>query len=203
MTRLLLLEAVQSLLQALANPDPKIPDQLLSTFTTNPKPLAHEHGLPQLAPFLGRCFTGQDGISTYFNLITSYLEIKNMAFGSEESWVVDESCMTVALRGTATFIWKETRQAWDETFAYQIKLAEDMSDDPGKKGSLKISEYQVWADTGAAYLASLGKLGQLLRSDSEHHGEGIYVDFDNDVKRMKDDGKGTLGGGLSVYGSCG
>jgi hypothetical protein len=204
MTRLSLLEPVRSLLRAFANPDPNNPNQLLSAFTTSPKPLAYEHGLPQLAPFVGRSFTGQDGISTYFNLLSSHLEIKDMAFGPEESWIVDESCMAIALRGTATFIWKKTGQAWDETFAYQIKLAEDVSDDPGKKGFLKVNEYQVWADTGAAYLASLGKLGELLKYDveDEHQGEGIYH-FDNDVKRAKNDGKGILGGGLSIYGSCG
>jgi hypothetical protein len=31
------------------NPNPKDPNQLLSTFTTLPQPLVHEHGLPQLA----------------------------------------------------------------------------------------------------------------------------------------------------------
>ncbi|KAJ5864597.1 uncharacterized protein N7529_006513 [Penicillium soppii] len=156
-----LLEPIQTLLQVLTNPDPNIPNQFSSAFTTSPKPVAYEHGLPQLAPFVGRSFTGQEGISTYFNLLSTHLEIKNMAFESEENWVIDESCMSVALRGTATFIWKKTRQAWSETFAYRIKLAEDVSDDPEKKGCLKVSEYQVWADTGAAYLASLGKLDKL------------------------------------------
>jgi hypothetical protein len=155
-------EPVRSLLHALTNPDPDIPNQLLSAFTTSPKPLAHEHGLPQLAPFLGRSFIGQDGISTYFQLLSTHLDIKNMTFEPEESWIVDEKCMAVALRGTATFIWKKTQQAWDETFAYRIKVAEDVSDDTAKRGSLKVTEYQVWADTGAAYLASLGKLDDLL-----------------------------------------
>jgi hypothetical protein len=184
MTRLVVLEPVRYLLQALTNPDPNIPNQLLSAFTTSPKPLAYEHGLSQLAPFLGRSFTGQDGISAYFDLLSSHLEIKDMAFEPENSWIVDESCMAVALRGTAMFIWKETRQAWEETFAYRIKLAEDVSEDPEKQGSLKVSEYQVWADTGAAYLARLGKLGELLKSDSEseRQDKGIYVNFDNESR---------------------
>lgn len=164
MERQLLQEPVQDLLHAFTNPDPEDPDQILSTFTTNPKPLAHEHGLPQLAPFLGRSFHGQEGISNYFGLLSSYLEIENMTFEPEETWIVDESCMAVSLRGTATFTWKQTQQAWEETFFYRIKIAEDVSEDSEKHGSLKVSEYQVWADTGAAYLASLG---QLQKPDSQ------------------------------------
>lgn len=139
-------EPVQSLLKALTNSDPKIPNHLLLTFTTVPKPLAHEHGLPELAPFLGRSFIGQDGVSAYFELLSTHLDIESMKFEPEESWIVDESSMAIALRGTATFIWKDTQQAWDETFAYRIKVAEDESDTE-KKGSLRVSEYQVWADT--------------------------------------------------------
>lgn len=173
MTRQDLLKPVHNLLQALTHPDPTNPNQLFTTFTTLPAPLAHEHGLPQLAPFLGRRFTGQDGVRTYFDLLSSLLSIKNMVFEPEESWVVDESCMAVSLRGTARFGWKETRQAWDETFVYRIKLAVDGGDGPGK-GRLAVCEYHVWADTGAAYLARLGRLGDLLESG----GEGIYVDVD-------------------------
>lgn len=173
MERQLLQEPVQDLLDAFKNPDPEDPDQLLSTFTTNPKPLAHEHGLPQLAPFLGRSFQGQEGISTYFDLLSSYLDIENMTFEPEETWIVDESCMAVSLRGTATFIWKQTQQAWDETFSYRIKVAEDVSDDAEKHGSLKVSEYQVWADTGAAYLASLGEL--------QKHGSQDDIQIDSDL----------------------
>ncbi|KAJ5970542.1 uncharacterized protein N7479_000460 [Penicillium vulpinum] len=174
-TRPDLLKPIHALLEALTDPT-TTPNQLLSTFTTSPKPLVHEHGLPQLAPFLGRPFTGQDGIATYFKLLSSLLSIKNMAFEPEESWVVDESCMAVSLRGTATFVWKESRQAWDETFVYRIKLAVDGGGGRSGEGRLAVCEYQVWADTGAAYLARLGRLGDLMESGSG--GEGIYVDFD-------------------------
>ncbi|KAJ5816279.1 hypothetical protein N7447_008512 [Penicillium robsamsonii] len=177
-TRPDLLKPIHALLEALTNPDPTNPNKLLSTFTTSPNPLAHEHGLPQLAPFLGRPFTGQDGVATYFELITSLLFIKNMVFEPDENWVVDKSCMAVSLRGTATFGWKETRQAWDETFVYRIKLAVDGG--PGE-GRLAVCEYHVWADTGAAYLARLGKLGDLM--NSKGGGEGIYVDFDAEGTR--------------------
>ncbi|CDM31789.1 unnamed protein product [Penicillium roqueforti FM164] len=172
-TRSDLLKPVQALIEALTNPNPTNPNQLLSTFTTLPKPLAYEHGLPQLAPFLGRPFNGQDGVATYFELISSLLGIKNMAFEPEESWVVDTSCMAVSLRGTATFVWKETRQAWDETFMYRIKLAVDGSREGGR---LAVCEYHVWADTGAAYLARCERLGDLVGSASD--GEGIHLDYD-------------------------
>ena len=179
-TRADLLNPVHAFLSALTNPNPN-PDNLLSTFTTSPKPLVHEHGLPQLAPFLSRPFTGQDGIATYFELISSLLSIKNMVFEPEENWVVDASCMAVSLRGSATFIWKETRQAWDETFVYRIKLAID--ENGSGEGRLAVCEYQVWADTGAAYLARLGRLGDLIGSRGSDGGdEWIYVDFDAEGK---------------------
>ncbi|KAJ5780379.1 hypothetical protein N7457_005539 [Penicillium paradoxum] len=138
-SREILLKPTQALLEALTNPDPTNPNHLLSTFTTIPTPVVHEHGLPQLAPFLGRPFTGQDGIAAYFDLLSSLLSVRNMLFEPEESWVVDESCMAVSLRGTATFVWKETRQAWDETFVYRIKLAVDSSEDPVKKGGWRFA----------------------------------------------------------------
>jgi hypothetical protein len=173
-TRSDLLKPIHLLIKALTNPTPN-PKQLLSTFTTFPKPLVHEHGLPQLAPFLGRPFIGQDGVATYFELIGSLLSIKNMVFEPEECWVVDESCMAVSLRGTATFCWKDTRQAWDETFVYRIKLAVD-GGGSRETGRLAVCEYHVWADTGAAYLARLGRLGDLI--ESKDGGEGIYLDFE-------------------------
>ncbi|EKV19042.1 Transcription elongation factor, TFIIS/CRSP70, N-terminal, sub-type [Penicillium digitatum] len=167
-TRPDLLNPIYALLKALANPSPTSPKDLLSTFTTLPKPLVHEHGLPQLVPFLGRPFTGQDGIETYFKLISTLLSIKNMVFEPEENWVVDASCMAVSLCGSATFVWKETQQAWDETFVYRIKLTVDSG---SAEGRLAVCEYQVWADTGAAYLARLGRLGNL--SGSQGSGDGL------------------------------
>ncbi|KAE8307410.1 hypothetical protein BDV41DRAFT_53880 [Aspergillus transmontanensis] len=124
---------------------------LLSNFTQNPPPTALEHGLPQLAPFLGRPFTGQEGLERYFGLLAELLTIEKMEFEAEEKWVVDERAMAVSLRGEARFRWNETGQAWDETFAYRIGLAEE-------GGEVKVVRYEVWADTGAAYLARVGGL---------------------------------------------
>lgn len=64
---------------------------------------------------------------------------------------MDERAMAVSLRGEARFRWNETGQAWDETFAYRIGLAEE-------GGEVKVVVYEVWADTGAAYLARVGGL---------------------------------------------
>lgn len=216
-SRTTLLDPVHSLLNALTSPPPNQPiTALLATFTTQPPPIIHEHGLPQLAPFLGRTFTGTDGIARYFELLTEYLSITNMTFEPEELWLVDESNMTISLRGTATFTWKSTRQGWDETFVYRIALAEEMSGDEngdssgGKKG-LKVCEYRVWADTGAAYLAKLGRLGDL----GAYSADGIHVEglvegrkleagqTRRSIDRKKSGCQDVLGAGLNVYGSCG
>ncbi|KAJ5548810.1 hypothetical protein N7513_006044 [Penicillium frequentans] len=147
---------IQSLLATLVTPNPI--STITSTFTTQPAPIVHEHGLQQLAPFLGRTFTGIDGISEYFNILMKTLEIKSMTFEPESNWLVDDTNMAVCLRGTARFTWQETSQSWDETFVYRIALAKDTSEDEEKRGRLLVSEYKVWADTGAAYLARIGEL---------------------------------------------
>ncbi|KAL3461243.1 hypothetical protein BJX64DRAFT_161946 [Aspergillus heterothallicus] len=128
---------------------------LLSTFTTSPPPQAHEHGLQSLAPFLGRTFTGRDGITKYFNILNELLGIESMSFDDEKEWVVDVESMAVTLRGRARFVAKETGERWDERFAYRISLAEDEKEGGG---GLKVQLYEVWADTGAAYLARKGEL---------------------------------------------
>lgn len=176
---------VQALLKTLTASPPSIPN-ILKAFTTNPSPLIYEHGLPQLAPFLGRSFTGRKGVSHYFEVLAETLSIEGMTFEDEKAWLVDGSAMAVCLRGQARFMWKETGQAWDETFVYRIALAKDVSEEGD--GGLKVSEYRVWADTGAAYLARCGQLGELVGGGGDD-GESRPLD--------------SLGSGLNVYGSCG
>ncbi|OOQ82033.1 hypothetical protein PEBR_40697 [Penicillium brasilianum] len=251
-SRITLLSPVQSLLTALTSPptSPSYISTILSAFTIEPPPFIHEHGLPQLAPFLGRTFTGTDGIARYFELLAESLSISDMTFEPEEAWLVDDACMAVVLRGRARFRWKRTGQGWEETFIYRVALAEERGGDIGSgggvdmartgaspsspatagddsrgKGNLKVVEYQVWADTGAAYLARMGKLGDLM---GEKGGvEGIYFareDGERDVavgdkemearkmegretqsslNRKKSGHQDILGSGLNVYGSCG
>jgi hypothetical protein len=253
--RLTLLSPIQSLLTALTSPptSPTYISTILSTFTIEPTPSIHEHGLPQLAPFLGRTFTGTDGIARYFELLAETLSISDMTFEPEEAWLVDNDCMAVVLRGRARFRWKRTGQGWDETFIYRIALAEerggdigsgggvdmartgvspatpataaDGGDDSRGKGNLKVVEYQVWADTGAAYLARMGKMGDLMGEKggvegiyfAREDGDGEVAVGDKQMEARKMEGRETqsslnrkksghqdiLGSGLNVYGSCG
>lgn len=54
----------------------------------------------------------------------------------------------VSVKGQATFTWIKTAQSWNETFTYSL----DFDDE------LKVTDYQVWVDSGAAYLARLAQL---------------------------------------------
>ncbi|KAI1267431.1 transcription elongation factor S-II [Xylariaceae sp. FL1019] len=125
--------------------------------------IVHEHGLPELAPFLGRDFTGLAGAREYFEIVGQCLEYEDMRF---VEYIVDPNPRTetnegsgedrvngggkVVVRGKARFTWKETKQSWDETFVYILCF-----DD-----SAKVTKYEVWADSGAAYLARRGALGK-------------------------------------------
>ena len=100
-----------------------------------------EHGLPELAPFIGRSFYGIQGITDYFTIISNTLEYENMYF---YDYTVDIETKVVSVRGKAKFIWKSTKNYWNEIFIYRIQLDNEY----------KILIYEVWADTGAAYLAS-------------------------------------------------
>jgi len=107
--------------------------------------IVYEHGLPQLAPFLGRRFDGLDGVRSYFDLIGECLTYSNMHFSN---FVVDPRTSQVSVRGEARFTWKSTGQSWDEVFTYVLAFDED----------LKVVKYEIWADSGAAYLARKGLL---------------------------------------------
>jgi hypothetical protein len=118
---------------------------ILDHFSTASEPFALEHGLPQLVPFVGRPFRGLDGVRQYFGLLSEHLTYKDMRF---VDYVVDVETAKVSARGTATFTWTKTGQSWDEVFTYVL----------GFDAQRKVKSYEVWADTGAAYLASQGKL---------------------------------------------
>jgi hypothetical protein len=120
-------------------------EAILDHFSTTSEPFAIEHGLPQLAPFVGRPFKGLDGIKEYFGLLDEHVSFKDMYF---VDYIVDTEVSKVSARGTATFTWKATNQSWDEVFTYVL----------GFDGDRKVKSYEVWADTGAAYLASQRKL---------------------------------------------
>ncbi|KAG6831869.1 hypothetical protein H0H92_006986 [Tricholoma furcatifolium] len=129
-------------------------DTLISHFSTTQQITAFEHGEPSLAPFLGRQFVGSDGVRTYFETIASLLSYENMVF-SDHNFVVDVESRKVATKASGRFTWKSTGESWDEIFAYMLSFDEEN----------KVVDYQVWADSGAAYLASKGILGDTRGRD--------------------------------------
>ncbi|KAF5370059.1 hypothetical protein D9758_001382 [Tetrapyrgos nigripes] len=141
--RATLLTSAQSFCNAFA--EKKDIDTILSHFTVTHQPSAIEYGEAFLAPFLGKSHVGLENVTSYFNTISSLLSYDNMKFSE---FTVDAEANRVACRGKAKFTWKSTGENWDETFAYML----DFDDEA------KICDYQIWADTGAAYLASKGEL---------------------------------------------
>ncbi|KIY51949.1 hypothetical protein FISHEDRAFT_36078 [Fistulina hepatica ATCC 64428] len=129
-------------------------DDVLSHFSTLHEPSAFEHGEPALAPFLGREFTGRVHVREYFELLAELLSYEKMSF---TNFIVDSDVHGVACRGSATFTWKATGQTWDESFAYMLKFDE----------ACKVVDYQVWADSGAAYLARIGKLDEVRNGGNQ------------------------------------
>ncbi|KAF8974418.1 hypothetical protein BDZ97DRAFT_21640 [Flammula alnicola] len=123
-------------------------ETILSYFSTTHEVSAIEYGHPILAPFLGRPFVGISGVQQYFELIASLLSYKDITFSQ---YVIDPVAMKVSVKGKGTFTWLSTGQSWDETFTYTL----DFDDE------LKVIQYQVWADSGAAYLARNGKLSEV------------------------------------------
>lgn len=114
---------------------------ILSLFSTTNPISAVEYGDPSLAPFLGKAFEGREGVKEYFGTIGRLLAYENMSFSE---YVVDAEERKVAVKGKAKFTWQETGKTWDETFSYVLDFDE----------GAKLTRYQVWSDTGSAYLAS-------------------------------------------------
>lgn len=123
----------------------KPPDDILSHFAKDDDILCVEHGLQQLAPFLGRQFNGPDGARKYFTIISSLLSYQNMQFSD---YFADAETLSVSVKGRARFTWNSTGNSWDEVFTYRLTFNDQ----------LKVKVYEVWADSGAAYLASRGEL---------------------------------------------
>lgn len=138
-----LLNAARSFCDAFASKRP--PQTILSYFSSSSEVLALEHGLPQLAPFLGREFRGHGGLEEYFFLLAKHLSYDNMRFSR---YFADAEEGKVSVRGEATFTWTSTGQSWHEVFTYVLRFDEEA----------KVLEYEVWADSGAAYLASRGEM---------------------------------------------
>jgi glycosyltransferase involved in cell wall biosynthesis len=138
--RNMLLERAKALCQVFAMR--KSVEEILTNFSD--EVVCFEHGLQKLAPFLGRKFVGLNGAKEYFELIAKLLDFSDMEFSD---YIVDDEERQVSVRGSATFVWKSTAFEWQEIFTYRLKF-----DQYGK-----ICSYEVWADSGAAYLASRGR----------------------------------------------
>ena len=109
--------------------------------------ICFEHGLNHPSvPFLGRTFRGRKGAREYFELIATLLSYDDMKFSE---YFVDVDSMAVSVRGEASFTWLSTKQSWDEVFTYRLRF-----DSIGK-----VTRYEVWADSLAAYLAGTNQLG--------------------------------------------
>ncbi|OCH87390.1 hypothetical protein OBBRIDRAFT_837434 [Obba rivulosa] len=153
-TRSHLLASAQALCDAFATKADV--ETLLSHFSSTHQISAIEHGLPLAAPFLGRRFTGRTGptsVPVYFQLLSKYLTYDSMSFSE---WVVDTHAGKVSVKGAAKFTWTEGKgdgQSWDEEFVYVLDFDEEC----------KVTDYQVWADSGAAYLAHRGELADKVK----------------------------------------
>ena len=96
-----------------------------------------DHGLPKRTPYLGRSFVGREGIQNYFEtIVATHLSYENMVFSD---CIIDVDTRVTSLRGKAF-----EGKAWEEVFLFRIQLDEEG----------KIVVYEVWADSGAAYLAT-------------------------------------------------
>ncbi|KAL0580904.1 hypothetical protein V5O48_001098 [Marasmius crinis-equi] len=129
-------------------------DIIMSHFSTTHQVTAIEYGEQVLAPFLGREYVGIPAVRSYFEKIASLLSYKDMEF---VEFVVDTESRRVACKGRAKFTWKSTEGSWDETFAYMLDFDDER----------KITDYQVWADSGAAYLARRGKLDEVRKEGEQ------------------------------------
>lgn len=140
-----LLAAAHAFCEAFASKQPL--DTILSRFSNDPAhpPYAIEYGLPSLAPFLGRTFVGLTAIEEYFKILAQHLTYENMRFSE---YLADTETKKVSCKGQARFTWTSNGLSWDETFTYTL----DFDD------QLRVVSYQVWADSGAAYLARTGGL---------------------------------------------
>lgn len=146
-----LLKSAESFCNAFA--DKKPAEEILSHFSSTHATSCFEHGLPALAPFLGRTFTKP---AEYLAVIAKYLTYENAKYFA---YMVDVETRKVNIQGSARFTWIETKESWDEVFTYVLDFDHEA----------KITDWKVWADTGAAYLAKERKLKDLEQQFDKTH----------------------------------
>ena len=115
LTRGDLLKSAKSFCDAFQNKRPA--EEILSHFSTTHATSCFEHGLPALAPFLGRTFTKP---AEYLEIIAKYLTYENIKYFA---FMVDVETHKVNVQGSARFTWIETNESWDEVFIYVLDSA--------------------------------------------------------------------------------
>ena len=147
-----LYDAARSFCEAVRDPTPS-PDAKTSAILSHfaPDCLALEHGHTTLARFLGREYRGHAGVRAYFDTLADLLSCTDMHF---PEYTVDVDHRRVWVLGSALFTWNKPStpgalgNAWRETLVYRLEFDE----------VCRLTRYEVWADTGAAHLASKGQL---------------------------------------------
>lgn len=145
-TRTALLTAAQSFTTTFLTTPP--PSLLLTHFTHHhPSILIHEHGTPHpTLPFLGRPFHGAAGLHAYLAAVSTCLTHEGMRF---TEYIVDAEARKVVVRGQARFTWRGNGQGWEEVFCYVLGFGREED---------RVERWEIWADSGAAVLASRGEL---------------------------------------------
>jgi len=147
-----LLDAAQRLCNDFASQ--KSANDLQSHFSSTPETETIEYGEQIFAPFLGRKFLGPKGVHDYFAMLAQFITYHNMQFSD---YIIDTDEMKVVVKGQARFTWISTEETWDETFHYALSFNNDY----------KVTKYEIWADSGAAYLAREGRLEYVRRHEGE------------------------------------
>jgi hypothetical protein len=144
-----LLHAAQTFCEAFASKQDV--NRVLDLFSVTHERTVIEHGEPSMAPFLGRRFVGAS-VRKYFDIIGDLLDYDSDSMQFLE-YAVDVERRKVFVRAKGRFTWRSTGESWDEMFAYLLDFDHE----------LKVTDYQIWADSGAAYLAKLGKLDEIRK----------------------------------------
>ena len=113
----------------------------LKYYTLEEPVSVHEDAVPQFAPFLGRNFVGIHDVREHFATILSSASYGRMIF---KDHIADIRSRQVSVRGQAVFTSEISGQSWNEIFIYVLDF--DNED--------RVKRYQIWADTGAAFIAS-------------------------------------------------
>jgi hypothetical protein len=123
-------------------------DEYLEHFSPDSEEVsAVEHGLGSLylAPYVGQNFEGRSGVREYFGWKREIVKTISLRF---EDYIVDVEAGVVSVRCRGRFLWRETQNEWEEVSTARMSFNERNL----------VTKFEYWGDTGAAFLASRGKL---------------------------------------------